>query len=519
MRLIFALALTTIFVCTAASPAAAAMPAREHPYGRTIVNVYEAEVSQMIDVYIDAYDKAKAGETVAAMSGFLAALAHPGFEQAPPAVRYEIYHELAWVEAEALAGAAYVHLHLAGKAAPNERDADYWLLMASCTFALRKSGEFLDALVVLAESYPETSDTWDEEWVGPLLAYFEAHAEFSEQKFRLLKALWSMQYRFDDYYDAEWVWRELFQQAVDRGHIDLAGQVAASFKEPESVIWLTVDNRFSAFAPSNALQRVAMASKDELVRAAQMMRDNPRALRPVNIHAWALLHADRAQDALAVLDAAIARFGEAPPGEPAFDDPQYYDWIHNARSVALHALDRPEEALDAQRKAIEIAREQTGDSAYQQMNLGYQYALLGHPHEALAAVNDLAARDLGTQAFLSLAIVQVCAHHALGDVEARDRLLTRMRDRARVDFPTTATAYACAEKADELADLITSFLDDADMRAEVLLYIQTYQHDEGWGPIGKRLLAFERKVTQRPDIKARVQLYGTVSNWRMQSPF
>lgn len=516
MRFISGLVVCAALVLVGNVPAAAATPPREHPDGIAIVDVYEPHVWAMIEVFNAGIDKINNQDNLGALKDFQAALAHEAFGDAPATIRYQVYYWLAWAESEYLAIACYNHLRLAGEVAPTERDADYWLLLASCTDAVQKEDAFVDALLVLAESYPDQQQYWLESWVPSSLRHLKDEAG-GNRKFRLLRALWINGYQPPKYRSMEVAWQDLLQLMLDRGLVDDAKRLMTSFRKVDSGIWLAVDKRLSAVAPADAQKAVAALMAIEADDALQAMVANPDEAWPIYNRATVLLRQDRAADALTLLDDAIARIATGTSDKPAFDDPDEYEWIYNGRAFALMYLGRWDEAVTAQELALEAAETYSDGTIAQRVNLGYLLYLVGRPEDALAALGNMTTLlDTGSYGIVAISEVMICANQQLGDIPERDRWLEIVRSRTKANFMAAIVAHACVGNADELAELFKTYLDDADTRMQILLILQHYRPRQGLTEFSAKIEAVMEAVRKRPDVMDRASQYGRQLSWPLQ---
>jgi tetratricopeptide (TPR) repeat protein len=245
----------------------------------------------------------------------------------------------------------------------------------------------------------------------------------------------------------------------------------------------------------------------ELVRAKAQSAAMPDRLEGVVEVAVELLNAGRDNEALAVVDAALARLKSDPKAFSDAEDKR--NWILDTRARLLYRLGRFDEALVLRVQAAQ-EKEDGGVNVSQAINLGDLYVDLGRPKDALAAVSALGFMSgYGQMAFEG---VRACAYAQLGDQVNLARSLGYLKSHSG-DAPTAAAnAELCAGDVDAAAAEIIAQLENPQTRENTLLSLQDYI-DWRRAPFDAKMHAAWFAMRARPDVQAEIAKVGGIESW------
>lgn len=156
----------------------------------------------------------------------------------------------------------------------------------------------------------------------------------------------------------------------------------------------------------------------------------PNVLRLQNAHARLLFFLDRKEEALTLVDAALARVTAA--GEtPAFtDQDDELNWTHDLRASILLAMQSDEEALAALQRGVDVANASGGDLVSQLLNRSADLVSLGRSAEALEALAGYDPANASPYGQMVALRIRACALHQTGDVAGARAVVADMRERA-----------------------------------------------------------------------------------------
>ena len=474
-----------------------------------------------IDAAAANIDNGKAAEAAADMRDMIAA---PDFATASTSIKASAYFMLALAEEDLKDyAAAYDHL-MKVREVVSSPSRYYWIQLTQVALHLDKDADAVEALTGAINAEPARASELYMPFVGNVVRLSAQLKDGNVARQKLLEALWDAKYTPDNpFWSAQWFWSSLLEIYAAKGMDDKARQIAAVLTDPDLIIGLRVDTRYSRFVAGAPFGGdVAEALDGELAELTAKAAANPGLLAGAQSVGSALLKRNRLPEALAVLDAAIARAEKATNDKPAFtDQDDQLRWLYDTRSRVLAKMGRHEEVLAAQLKARDIALAAKDDTVSQTINLGDIYNSLGRPADALAAVKGIDDKGDGASIYglMSAEEVRACAYAQTGDKAGLARSLAFMEAHADEGYGPYEAALLCADDGDGLAQLIISRLDDPELRNATLVDLQTYLALPHPTPVDAQLAARFETVKARADVQAAVAKYGVIESYPIFPPF
>jgi hypothetical protein len=284
-----------------------------------------------------------------------------------------------------------------------------------------------------------------------------------------------------------------------------------------SLIGLRADKRYD---PVRARLDISLdidaAAQREIDRQRQAANHEPGKLDHVLQLAQALLTAQHYDEALQIVDTAIAR-EKASTNHKAFSDYEdYYVWILDTRSRVLQHLGRSDEALAQLIEASHLPENQS-DNVSQVINLAGLYNDLGRPRDALAALEGLGASGASPYGNMQVANETLRSELQLGDSAAIDKQLAYLRDHSADALGTYQQALSNANRSDAAAEFLRSRLANVDQRAAALLDVQGYATGPLTPQVAQETQRFQA-VLAREDVKQAIAKVGNVDSYKVLSP-
>ena len=458
----------------------------------------------------------KAGDVKAAEAGLVEISQAPDLAYAPPQIRYTVYFLLGGCqEAGGEAAGAYATLIKAGEIMPSARHRDYWRMLMVAANAVHEDYVAVDALRNLIADDAASANDIDAGTIEELLDATRGMKDGGIHRCEMLDTLWQVKYAPKNAIDEQTMqsfWSELFQCDVDDGAETKAREVLAEIDSPAEIAGLRADNRYRRFVDGDPRFADSAAVNQRYIADRQaLMVAHPRQIGAVEAAANALMETDHLQQALALLDDALAKIVAAPKDQPAFDDlNSNLRWVFDARTRVLARVGRWDEVLAAQTRARDDALAHGEDVVSQRINLGDFLYRLQRSQAALDEVKDVAVADASPYGLMEAEEVRACAYAQLG-YKARLRtsldLMHTHRDEA---VEPLRTALQCADDEDGLAALIRERLDDPLTRNAELTFVQTYLPEPHATPYDEVMQSRLHAVLARSDVRAAIARYGVV---------
>ena len=443
---------------------------------------------------------------------FRAIINNPKFPQQSEQVRYFTYCVLA--AAERMNGenqAAYDNLTLAGQASPGSRESHYWFSMMDATFQLDKADALADTVTELAKNYPDKLNAGDDgSWWPQVVRKVRLGADPLHYQL-MLEAFRTADYHpTDPFVSNEYIARELVQVYADTGKDAAAQALSATLVKPYSILSFQVDKRYSRFAPAG-VDRYAKALDDEVVKDRALAEAHPDLIEGAQNLAQGLLADNKPEDALSVVDAAIAKAATGTKDHPAYTDlDRYLNWTLDTRRRVLVALGRWDEAIAAQIKARDAAKD---DMVSQKINLADLYYEVGRPKDALAELKDFDRKDATSYGVMAAEEARGCAYAQLGDKASLTASLDYMKAHATDGYGALISVLTCAGDVDALTAMVVKRLDDPEERNAALVDLQIFQPNPHLTDWDRKMVAVHDQVAARPEVRAAVEKYGVINTY------
>ncbi|HTQ13275.1 MAG TPA: hypothetical protein VMH86_05305 [Rhizomicrobium sp.] len=307
------------------------------------------------------------------------------------------------------------------------------------------------------------------------------------------------------FWTADTMWRAL--AALDLAAGDDAGARAAleDMVEPDTFIGVWTDRRFDAVTAGAGPELGAIAAA-RLASLKALSAAHPDLLEGVVDVALQLIEQGRAQEALAMMDDALARTAR----DHAYaDQDEQRNWALDTRAVALYRLGRFDDSVAARVKAAAM-KEDGGVNVSQAINLANLYNDLARPADALAALATLG--PMSGYGRMQAELERVCADAQLKDADGLAQSLGYMRAHLD-DAPNSAIqAELCAGNQDKAAALLIAQLADPVRRGDALVPLQDWAPMPE-GPHDKAMDAAWDALKARPDVRAAVARVGRIESW------
>ena len=317
------------------------------------------------------------------------------------------------------------------------------------------------------------------------------------------------------------LWLTLVTDLLSEGDLEHAKLVARDITGYRELIAMHADRRYAAIVSADPDTFDVSAALDrELARRRADADASPTKLAPVNALAFALLERNKPDEALAVVQAALAKTHARGTGKPYFDDQDaHLDFTLDYESHALLDLGRADEAIRVQEQSAAIT-ELGGANVNQVLNLASFLDDLARPRDALKTLRDFdpsRANPYGTMVWRQ---DLVCAYAQAGDTRSVSASLDYLKAHAGDGPLVLQYALACAGDADGYAKALIAGLDDPETRATVLLGLQDFLpspvRQSAWHDSRQ---AFERSAKQRPDVQAAIAKYGSIASYPVNPDF
>jgi tetratricopeptide (TPR) repeat protein len=372
----------------------------------------------------------------------------------------------------------------------------------------------LTSLTVLANNWPE------------LLSNLNDHAIFSiaiqgakisdEREAALLEPLLAKWTPSDPFFNTDALAFRLAGLKLAKQDTAGAAVLARGIGDPQLVIEMRADRRFDPIVQQDPSHfDVSAWLKAGEINLRNRTMTHPQLLEGLTHLASFLLQTGRPQEALDVVDAAIAR--AAPVGgkpSPFTDYDDEINWAFDARSQALWDLGRFDEAIQEMARGAQM-KEDGGVNVSQAINLGGRYDALGRPGDALAAIASVGV--MSSFGRMQLEDVRACAYAQSGDAANLKTSLDYIHAHQSDAWDAAVDAPLCANDLDGAAAVVVAGLADARERGEMLLWLQDFLAVKR-GPHGELLHQRWLALRARPDVQAALTRVGRVESYPIKSP-
>lgn len=480
-----------------------------------------ADIRQELRV---ALAKMNRGDTNGAESDLKALAENPGLVAAGPRVGFGVHVALAYCQQRNHEfEEAYESAVAAGELEPAARGRDYWYLLMNVAWATHRNYVATESLIEVLLSDPEHANEVD---ADAIWSAYDATAGMNDggtHRRLLLEALWQVKYVPKDSLEVpstqQW-WTDLFEAYVDIGDESDAKTLLAAIRDPYQIVRLRADNRYRRFVIHDSRFVDIDTTSQRYIQWLRVQMDtHPRQIGAVEEVARALMMSNRLQEALQLLDGALAKVASAPKEQPAFDDlSDNLRWAMDTRARVLARLGRWSTVLDAQQAALTTALIPDNDVVSQRINFGDYLYRLNRPIDALNQVKNVNTSNASTYGMLEAGEVRACSLAQLGNKKLLHTTITAMLAHRDVDPDALRSALLCADDQDQLRRVIIGRLQDNRTRNTELAADQLYLSTPNPTPYDLLLARRFQETLDSPDVRANIAQYGVVERYPLFAP-
>jgi tetratricopeptide (TPR) repeat protein len=453
----------------------------------------------------------RAGRVEDAAARLRVLLPSPDYAELPPAFGHIGYLMLANIDARAGRLDEAETAIRSATASPAATPADFQEQMR-IGLARRDAREALQSLTTIAQRFPTALAGLNDNLVFAVYGAAAGAPDGQALRFQLVQALLAANWRpRDPFNDTSPMIVEQAVELIDHGDLAGARGLIGRVDEAGPMVGPRADNRFAPIlATDPAAFDLAALNQRYLAKVDAAAAGAPGLLVGVRDKAAALIAAGRFDEALKLLDAALAKAQPADGSAPAYVDAEgeLADTLA-MRARALAGLGRYDEALTTMVRAAN--RPEAGHiNLTQRLALARLQVSMGKASDALATLDVLAPSDLSPAGQVAVADIRVCAEAALGDHAAAQTALAAVRARGYLDPGAVVDASACAGDIDGAAATIVALLGDPVRRLQIITWAQTLKAPPQ--PPGPHPNADERRalLLARPDVQAALAKVGKI---------
>lgn len=388
-----------------------------------------------------------------------------------------------------------------------------WYMRFALAAKVSDLDEETTAFTTLARRYPTAlGDIRDEAIIRLAMTAINA-TNGPQRRFELLSALDDAGWRpASPFIPGDSLKRDYAATLIERGQPAKAAKVAGQVTAPKIIASMRADNRFADIVRADPSHYdVRAAAEAHLVAMRQASSAAPDQLQGINAVAETLRQLGRDDEALKLLDDALARatpkVGETSPFSDAREQ---VNWTMDIRSEVLFDLGRGEEAVAQLAKAARRP-EGTAPNVSQALNLAELNLRLGRPKDALGAIED-AGSEMSPYGRMVLESNSACAAFQLGDTSAYERSLNYLKAHSRDNLRALAFAQLCANSLDDAAKTYVALLSDPERRTEVLANLQDWDEPSGATTFDKTIRQRRLEVLARPEVAKVVAKFGSIQH-------
>jgi len=388
-------------------------------------------------------------------------------------------------------------------------DGDSWNLRLLADGVASDDADAVASLSVIAKRWPDALSNTDDETVRGLVFRTADVGALADARFDMLAALHQAGWKpADPINEPDYVWFEFARLLLMKGRVEEARAVARPITDHDMVEQMQMQKLFDPITQDGDPR---FDSQQVVDRYIQILRDkvkaNPNRLEVVNNLALMLTEVGKADEALRMLDAALARSKQGATAPGAFTDTDQINWTYNQRAYTLLALGRIDEAL--RQMATGAGKpENGGDNVSQQLNLAQMYETVGRPMEAMKVIAGADHWILSAYGRSDYEGVKACASAELGDRAEVAKSIAYLAAHEADARTWLIDALVCANDLDGAAKYVIRELDDPVERIDVLGWFKQEPSPATVPPILKQRDDRITQLYQRPDVRAAIDKVG-----------
>jgi tetratricopeptide (TPR) repeat protein len=333
-----------------------------------------------------------------------------------------------------------------------------------------------------------------------------------DDAFELTDALvagWKPQDPFGDLGDLR---RLQIEGLLRRGRLEQALASARAIDDPDTLIGMRADKRYDALTLTHP--EIFDPKAGNLARLARIdatLKVYPKRLSGQVARAKALLDLDRPDEALAVVDAAIAAARANPD---AFEDTdKNLAWAINTQQTALSVLGRGDEALEALEIAARVPENGTANIS-QTLNLAAAQIRVGRARAALNTAKSVSVSNSSPYGRSVALWIVACASAQLGDMPASDAAIAQLRALGVDGVANLYVALTCRDDLDGAARLLIERLKDPMRRYQALSMLQILPPSPHQPPFDDHRDKLDAMLRARPDVRTAIDAVGRINTYR-----
>uniref|UniRef100_B0SZB7 Tetratricopeptide TPR_4 n=1 Tax=Caulobacter sp. (strain K31) TaxID=366602 RepID=B0SZB7_CAUSK len=393
-----------------------------------------------------------------------------------------------------------------------EANEDDWLARYDIARGGGDTAETLHSLAVIARRFPAALNRFSDNALFQWQHRAMGLADSENDAFELTDVLATTWTPRDPFIDRDSLRRVRIEGLLKRNRLDDALVSAREIDDPDTLIGMRADKRYDALTQAHPeVFDVKARNVARLARIDALLTAHPKRLSGQVARAKALLDLDRADEALAVADAAIAR---ARADASAFEDTdEQLAWAINVQQTALNAVGRSDEAVEALEIAARVPEHGVANVS-QTLNLSVVQLQAGRTRAALNTAKSVSAA--GSSAYgRSVALwVIACATAQMGDLAASDLAIGQLRGLGADGVANLYVALTCRGDLDGAASLLIARLKDPARRYGALATLQVLPAAPHQNALDRRRDEQETLLRARPDVRAAIEAVGRVITYR-----
>lgn len=452
----------------------------------------------------------EAGDHAQARQVFERAWRSPAFAEARPEIRYAVLLIVSDLASEARDWPA-AKAAMAPASEMPIAESIAWVARLEIASYGRDPDDAVYALTQLAKRFPAALTDLTDEAVFQTLYKAWRLPDGEARRFALADALfkadWTPQDPFTDLGDTRMAY---VRGLIHNGRLDEAKAQARRITLADALLIMRADKRFDALGPRDKAS-IKAGSLARLAEVEALLPQHADRMGGQVAKAEALLELHRAQEALTLIDTAIARATATP--DAFVDDDEKLAWAHNVRNTALEALGRREEAQSALEIGARVP-EHGQQNVSQTLNLAITQVSNAQPKNALTTVATVRLDRMSPYGRAVALQAKACAHAALND---RDAALAALKDLRAIGDEAkgnTLDALLCLGDLDSAAALVIERLVAEDLRSPTLAMLQDLPPPDFPTAYGTDRRAKLATLRQRPDVVAAVERVGRIEHYR-----
>lgn len=464
----------------------------------------------VILAFQEANDHIRRQEYPQAYATLEALTAKPAFQSAPGELRHATWLLMAgaagetrdWPKARAAIEKA---------TAFPEANANDWQVRVRIA---RSSGDMTDGLrsiAVLARRFPGGLAVFSDEEIGRWFdrAKLETDQDLAFDFVDALLTHWTPADPFvDPFVELDGMRQIQVEGLLRQGRTAQAIAATRKISDPDVLIAMRADKRFDPLSAADpALLDPKPAALRQLAGIEALYPAHPDLLSAVDARTSALLDLNRSEEALALVEAAIARAQKDPRAFKDIDS--RLGWTINLKNFALGSLGRDEEALEALETAARVP-ENGKANINQTLNLAGQQMQMGRFKAALATVASVRDDRLSPYGKAVGLRITACSATQLGDLATADEALGRLRDLKLEAKRQLEDALLCRGDLDGAAAMLIERLQSPVQRNLALAGLQVAPLRPSPLPLDVTLRERRAELRARPDVRAAIDAVGRV---------